>query len=207
MTKLIVFFILLWLSFTAVEWIYINNEDVSYVARTKLMMELDGSNIEKACVDDIKGFQKTGKIYIDREVVSYREIKGNCFMGLGRELENTKRETHKMYATVRSEVAGALYLSGDVRIITSGTEEETDSALTEAFQLMLQFPKFLTFNYKFMDEPLFGELDLSGIKLIFQAVAVASTFVIAAYSASKFGAVGKVIGALVLAAQAAGAVG
>ena len=80
--------------------------------------------LKKACVDDIKGFQKTGKIYIDREVVSYREIKGNCFMGLGRELENTKRETHKMYATVRSEVAGALYLSGDVRIITSGTEEE-----------------------------------------------------------------------------------
>ena len=72
---------------------------------------------------------------------------------------------------------------------------------------MLQFPKFLTFNYKFMDEPLFGELDLSGIKLIFQAVAVASTFVIAAYSASKFGAVGKAIGLLVLAAQAAGAAG
>ena len=204
MTKILVFIMLLWFVFTLYEWYYLGDPTKAYAADTYLMMPLDSTDRMKACVASTDGFEDRGNIYINREAISYDSVRDNCFYSLGRGVDGTSTVDHPTRSDVRNEISGTLFITSDIDVVTAGSEESNDSAIKETGHFLSQIPKFLTFTYKFLDEPLLGVIDLSSFKILLSILAGSITFVLAAYSASKFGIFGKIGGALALGLAAVG---
>ena len=192
MIKTILFFFLLALGLGTVEWFYLQDQEIALVVETKLSMPVDLSETEKACVQDISGFPPKGKIYIYQEVVFYESVMGSCFEDLTRARENSQALNYTSGTRVRSEIAGALSVASNISLIESHSDQQSEGLLTQGVGFLTQLIKFFTFNYSFLDEPIFGIIDLSGFRLVLRSVAISSIFVITAYTYSKFGVVGGI---------------
>ena len=190
MIKTILFFFLLALGLGTVEWFYLQDEDIALVVETKLSIPLDLSEIELACVQDISGFPNRGKIYIYQEVIFYESITNNCFVNLTRARENSESLNYTAGTRVRSEITGSLSVATNTSIIESHSEQQAEGFLVQGVGFLTQLIKFFTFNYSFLDDPIFGIIDLSGFRLILRSIAISSIFVITAYTYSKFGVLG-----------------
>ena len=67
---------------------------------------------------------------------------------------------------------------------------QQENFIQQGFQFIIQITKLFSMEYTFLDEKLFGSIDLSSFRLFLKAIAIAAIFVISAYTYSKFGILG-----------------